>query len=45
MISRNAAIVAKIRQEIVKGRFPADSRLESQRELSVRFGVAGVTVQ
>jgi DNA-binding LacI/PurR family transcriptional regulator len=45
MISRNAAIVAKIRQEIVEGRFPADSRLESQRELSARFGVAGVTVQ
>jgi DNA-binding LacI/PurR family transcriptional regulator len=45
MISRNATIVAQIRREIVAGRFPADSRLESHRDLAARFAVAGVTVQ
>lgn len=45
MISKSDQIAAKIRQEIVDGRFPADSQLGSQRDLAVRFDVAGVTVQ
>jgi DNA-binding LacI/PurR family transcriptional regulator len=45
MGSKNREIVARIRQEIVDGRFPPGCQLGSQRDLSVRFGVAGVTVQ
>jgi DNA-binding LacI/PurR family transcriptional regulator len=45
MSSKNSAIVAQIRQEIVEGRFPAGCQLGSQRDLATRFGVAGVTVQ
>ncbi len=45
MGSKNAAIVAQVRQEIVGGHFPPGSRLPSQLEMAERFGVAGLTVQ
>ena len=45
MGSVSRAVTAQIRHEIITGRFPAGSRLESQRDLATRLGAAGVTVQ
>jgi DNA-binding FadR family transcriptional regulator len=38
-------VADKIREEIDDGRFPANSRLPSERELSVRFGVSRPAVR
>src|SRR5688500_16673796 len=43
--TKQAAILDRLRREIIGGQFPAGSRMPTREELQVRFGVSWFTVQ
>ncbi len=43
-VEKHLRIVAKVRSEIVGGKYPPDSRLPTSRELAARFKASSVTV-